>query len=130
MSNVSFALVENVTNFQMFGNFLEHFTTFGFFLGTFAIFLHLLGLFHNCWQLLPSFGIQEFRNLGIFHRFWQILAFFLPCFGNFEQLLPCLGSLSQFLANLAIVSKFKHLWADFGIFMSTLYALTNFRLLL
>ena len=101
-------------------------------LAAFAIFLHLLGNFHNCRQILPSFGnfwqiyhlfasIRNFsRLLANFGIVWLLSAsfgnFFLTTLSNFWHVLAAFWQILPFLAT---VGNFKHLWAAFGIFLAT-----------
>ena len=105
--------------------FWQLFGTFHIFWGNFLqllpSFCTFSGIFHNCWQLLPSFG-KSCHLFACNRNFSQLLANFgivwllFASFGNFWHVLAAFDDFWQIWPFLAIVGNFKRLWADFGKF--------------
>ena len=96
-------LVQDLGTFQNFSHFCHILVTFA----TLLHFLPHLGTFCHIFAIFGSFP-QFLTTIGIF---WQLLS----CFCNFWTFWHILATRATF----DIFCNFKHLWADFVIFLVT-----------
>ena len=95
--------MQDLGTFQNFSHFCHILVTFA----TLLHFLPHLGTFCHIFAIFGSFP-QFLTTIGIF---WQLLS----CFCNFWTFWHILATRATF----DIFCNFKHLWADFGIFLVT-----------